>query len=84
MTTREDQRMNATGPLYDETTLLFVIVVLALYLASFPGSCAGGGRKTAWYTLFAHAPGSLGNLHTTPQHFVYLNPPQTGGTMVLQ
>ena len=26
----------------------------------------GGGGKRAWYTLFAHAPSSLGNLHTTP------------------
>ena len=34
--------------------------------------------------LFAHAPGSLGNPHTTPKHFVYLNPPQTGGTTVPQ
>ena len=25
-----------------------------------------GGGKRAWYTLFAHVPGSLGNLHNTP------------------
>ena len=30
-------------------------------------SCVGGGER-AWYTLFAHAPSSLGNLHTTPLH----------------
>ena len=30
-------------------------------------SCGGGGKR-AWYTLFAHAPSSLGNLHTTPLH----------------
>ena len=29
--------------------------------------CVGGGKR-AWYTLFAHAPSSLGNLHTTPLH----------------
>ena len=29
-------------------------------------SCGGG--KRAWYTLFAHASSSLGNLHTTPLH----------------
>ena len=27
--------------------------------------CKGGGKR-AWYTLFAHAPSSLGNLHATP------------------
>ena len=27
-------------------------------------SCGGGGER-AWYTLFAHAPNSLGNLHAT-------------------
>ena len=27
-----------------------------------------GGEKRAWYTLFAHVPSSLGNLHTTPLH----------------
>ena len=27
-----------------------------------------GSGKRAWYTLFAHAPSSLGNLHTTPLH----------------
>ena len=31
-----------------------------------PRLLCGGGGKRAWYTLFAHAPGSLGNLHTTP------------------
>jgi len=30
-------------------------------------SCVGGGER-AWYTLFAHVPSSLGNLHTTPLH----------------
>ena len=30
-------------------------------------SCGGGGKR-AWYTLFTHAPSSLGNLHTTPLH----------------
>ena len=30
-------------------------------------SCGGGGER-AWYTLFAHVPSSLGNLHTTPLH----------------
>ena len=29
--------------------------------------CRGGGKR-AWYTLFMYAPGSLGNLHTTPLH----------------
>ena len=28
-------------------------------------SCGG---KRPWYTLFAHVPSSLGNLHTTPLH----------------
>ena len=31
-----------------------------------PRLLCGGGGKRAWYTLFAHAPSSLGNLHTTP------------------
>ena len=30
-----------------------------------PRLLCGGGGKRAWYTLFAHAPSSLGNLHTT-------------------
>ena len=35
-------------------------------VASFPGSCAGEEeREPGTYTLFAHAPSSLGNLHTT-------------------
>ena len=29
--------------------------------------CRGGGKR-AWYTLFSHAPSSLGNLHTTLLH----------------
>ena len=33
-----------------------------------PRLLCGGGGKRAWYTLFAHAPNSLGNLHTTPPH----------------
>ena len=28
--------------------------------------CRGGGKR-AWYTLFVHAPSSLGNLHTIPK-----------------
>ena len=31
-----------------------------------PRLLCGGGGKRAWYTLFAHVPSSLGNLHTTP------------------
>ena len=31
-----------------------------------PRLLCGGGGKRAWYTLFAHASSSLGNLHTTP------------------
>ena len=27
-------------------------------VASFPGSCAGGGGKRAWYTLFTHGEAS--------------------------
>ena len=38
---------------------------VTLNLASFPGSCVGGGGKKAWYTLYAHVPSSHGNLHTT-------------------
>ena len=34
-------------------------------IALFPGSGVGGGKR-AWYTLFMHAPSSLGNLHTIP------------------
>ena len=33
-----------------------------------PRLLCGRGGKRAWYTLFAHAPSSLGNLHTTPLH----------------
>ena len=36
-----------------------------------PRLLCGGRGKRAWYTLFAHAPGSLGNLHTTPLHYNY-------------
>ena len=42
-----------------------------LLLATFslvPRLSCGGGGKRAWYTLFVHAPSSLGNLHTTPLH----------------
>ena len=34
-------------------------------LALFPG---GGERKRGWYTLLAHAPSFLGNLHTSLLH----------------
>ena len=34
-------------------------------------SWAGPGNEATWYTLFAHAPSSLGNLHTTPLHKNY-------------
>ena len=37
-------------------------------LVPIPRLSCGGGGKRAWYTLFAHAPSSLGNLHTTPLH----------------
>ena len=33
-----------------------------------PRLLCGGGGKRAWYTLFTHAPHSLGNLHTIPLH----------------
>ena len=43
----------------------------SMYLPSFslvPRLLCMGGGERAWYTLFAHAPSSLGNLHTTPLH----------------
>ena len=33
----------------------------------------GGGKKRGWYTLFAHAPRYLCNLHTTPPHQLLLS-----------
>ena len=34
-----------------------------------PRLLCGGGGKRAWYTLFVHAPSSLGNLHSSlPKH----------------
>ena len=47
----------------------FVIVSSGTYLLSLVPrlSCMEGGER-AWYTLFAHVPSSLGNLHTTPLH----------------
>ena len=63
--TRLDQNM-------DEVThalLQYSISTLTTLCTSLvPRLLCGGGGKRAWYTLFAHAPGSLGNLHTTPLH----------------
>ena len=37
-------------------------------LSLIPRFSCGGGGKRAWYTLFAHAPSYLDNLHTTLLH----------------
>ena len=37
-----------------------------VYISLVPRLLRVGGEKRAWYTLFAYAPSSLGNLHTTP------------------
>ena len=42
-------------------------------VASCTGSCVGEEKKRGWYTLFAHAPSYLCNLHTTPPHQLLLS-----------
>ena len=43
-------------------------IITGFVVSLVPRLLCGGGRERAWYTLFAHAPNSLGSLHTTPLH----------------
>ena len=52
---------------YIHGCLLFIGAYLQISKVSLvPRLLCGGGGKRAWYSLLAHAPSSLGNLHTTP------------------
>ena len=49
------------------------IIWISLRTSLVPRLLYNGGGKRLWYTLFAHAPSSLGNLHSTPLHKVNRN-----------